>query len=95
MAPCDAREEFIARVQQTHALLRSQPGFIRDILLEKPATGEKFILVTLVEWQDAESVALAREAVAAMHRDTGFSPRDFLTRHGIEAEIGSFSAVDP
>ncbi|MFC6632904.1 antibiotic biosynthesis monooxygenase [Microbulbifer taiwanensis] len=92
--PQAARAEFLARVRQTHELLRRQSGFVQDRLLEKPATEGKFILVTMVEWQSPESVALAREAVAIMHRETGFNPQVFLARLGIEAEIGNFTEIE-
>lgn len=93
VVPNTAREEFLARVRQTHALLQEQPGFVQDILLEKPATEGNFTLVTLVEWQDSESVQRAREAVAAMHRRTGFNAQALLARLGIEAEIGNYTSI--
>jgi len=93
VVPKTAREEFLARVRQTHALLRNQPGFVRDILLEKPATGGNFTVVTLVEWQDADSVQRAREAIADMHREAGFTPRELLDRLGIEADIGNYTSI--
>ena len=42
VVPDAARAEFIGRVRMTHAVLRQQPGFVRDALLEHPgeAPGE-------------------------------------------------------
>ncbi len=36
VVPDAARAEFIGRVRMTHAVLRQQPGFVRDALLEHP-----------------------------------------------------------
>lgn len=93
IVPNPARGEFLARVRDTHRLLKEQPGFIRDFLLEQPHTQGSFILVTLVEWQDEESIQNARAAVMAMHRKTGFDTREILARLGIEADIGNYRIV--
>lgn len=95
LVPCGAREAFLSRVQQTHALLQEQPGYIRDTLLEKPATDTEFILVTLVEWQNREFLERARDLVAIEHRREGFNPQRFIAGLGVEAEIGTFMDVRP
>lgn len=90
VVPNPARGEFLARVRETHQLLKELPGFIRDFLMERSHTDDSFILVTLVEWQDEESIRNARAAVGDMHRKTGFDTREILARLGIEADIGNY-----
>lgn len=58
--PKQACEEFISKVKETHELLRNQPGFIQDFLLEQPAINQEVTLVTLAEWQDIKAVENAR-----------------------------------
>ena len=42
VVPHAAREEFLSRVRDTHRVLRRQPGFIRDALLEQVAGPGRF-----------------------------------------------------
>lgn len=93
LVPKAAREEFFTRVEQTHDMLRAQPGFVQDMLLEKPADGEKFVLATLVEWQDGASLENARKAITAAHQAAGFSPQALFDRLGIEAETGTYTCA--
>lgn len=93
LVPSASREEFLVKVQQTHAILNSQPGFIQDILLEKPATGESFTSVTQVEWENTEFLEKARAVIDARHKREGFSPRAMWDRLGIQAEIGNYISV--
>lgn len=92
--PAAARDEFLRRVSDTHQLLANQRGFVRDYLLEQPAGQDGFTLVTMAEWESQDAVERAREAVGAMHRQTGFDPRELFGRLGIKAEMGSFRTVD-
>ena len=36
----------------THAVLRQQPGFVRDALLERPGEPGQSVIVTVAEWQN-------------------------------------------
>jgi hypothetical protein len=47
VVPTQGREEFLAKVIKTHELLKQQPGFIQDFLLEQPAASREFNFVTL------------------------------------------------
>lgn len=45
--PQAAKDEFLKRVRDTHHVLRRQPGFIRDTLLEQVAGPGQFNIVTI------------------------------------------------
>lgn len=92
--PESARAEFLHRVRETHRLLRRQPGFVRDLLLESPLPGDYFTLVTMVEWQSAGALESARAVVTARHERDNFNPRALMARLGIEASLGSFTELD-
>lgn len=92
--PGAAREEFLQRVSDTHRLLANQRGFVRDFVLEQSAGPAGFNLVTMAEWESQEAVERAKEAVAALHRQMGFDPRELFGRLGITAEMGSYREVD-
>jgi heme-degrading monooxygenase HmoA len=94
VVPAGAREEFLGRVRQTHELLRAQPGFIQDFLLEQTAGPGEFNFVTMVEWEGAEAVEKARAAVMARHREMGFDPQELRARLGIRADVADYRRVD-
>jgi heme-degrading monooxygenase HmoA len=90
VVPETAREEFLRRVVQTHELLRTQAGFVRDLILEQTGGPGAFNIVTLVEWESEAAVDPVRAAVAAFHARIGFDPQAFFARAGIKPDIGLY-----
>ena len=93
VVPEAARDEFLARIRETHELLRRQPGFIRDAILEQVAGPGKFNIVTIAEWQDQAAIDAARDVVRRAHAQRGFSPQETMKRLGIEADIADYRAL--
>lgn len=93
IVPHSAREEFLPRIHSIHALLKTQPGFIQDFLLEQPIDDQCFSLVTLVEWQDQASIAAARMEVKARYEKTGFNPQQAMEQLGITMEMGNYKSL--
>ncbi|NIC04854.1 antibiotic biosynthesis monooxygenase family protein [Billgrantia bachuensis] len=93
--PEAAREEFLKRVHDTHQVLRRQPGFIRDSLLEQVAGSGRFNIVTIAEWENQEAIDAARLAVTKAHREKGFDPQESMARLGIEADIANYQPIEP
>jgi hypothetical protein len=89
-----ARGEFLAKVQATHKLLRSQPGFVRDYILEQVSGPGEFNFVTIVEWEGSEYMEPARQAVAALHERMNCNPSELLVRLGVRADIANYRGVD-
>jgi heme-degrading monooxygenase HmoA len=94
VVPVAARDEFLMRVGQTHEILRAQPGFMQDFLLERPGDDGATIIVTMVEWDSQETVDRVVPIVQAAHREMGFSPKETIARLGITAEIGVYQAIE-
>jgi hypothetical protein len=92
--PDGARSEFLARVEQTHALLRQQAGFVRDLVVEKDAGPAEFNFVTVVEWSGPADMEVAGSAVAALHKSLGFDRTAFIARTGIRADVGNYRALE-
>jgi heme-degrading monooxygenase HmoA len=92
--PAPARAEFLEKVQATHALLRTQAGFVQDAVLEQTSGPGEFNFITIVEWKNAEAMEPARKAVAALHQGMNFDPREMLTRLGIHADMGNYKRVE-
>jgi hypothetical protein len=93
--PEPARGEFLSQVHATHAVLRCQPGFVRDVILEQTSGPGGFNFVTIVEWSHAAAMEPAREAVAALHRRMNIEPKEMLARLDIRADMANYRTVDP
>lgn len=93
IVPQTAREEFLKRVHDTHRVLRHQPGFIRDALLEQIAGPGKFNIVTVAEWENQDAMDTARAAVMKAHAESGFNPQETMARLGIEADIANYKPI--
>lgn len=89
-----ARDEFLRRVRDTHDVLRRQPGFVRDALLEQVAGPGRFNIVTIAEWESQEAVDAARAAVAKAHAESGFNPQETMARLGVDADIANYRPID-
>lgn len=81
--PETARAELVGRVHETHDLLRRQPGFLQDFLVEEPSGEGTFNLMTIVEWESRGAYDGARSAVAAMRAQSGFDPKSLMQRLGV------------
>jgi heme-degrading monooxygenase HmoA len=93
IVPAEARDEFLARVRDTHAILRRQEGFIRDLILEQQSGPGSFNLVTVVEWANEDVIGQVSEAVAKHHAAIGFDRNETLARLGITADIANYAHV--
>ena len=88
--PEAARESFLRRVEETHAILRGCDGFIHDAILERCDGEGQFNLVTSVAWSGKEAMDGAKAAVLAARKATGFNPQDFMTQYAITADFGLY-----
>jgi hypothetical protein len=91
--PAHARGEFLEKVRAIHELLRSQAGFAQDFILEQASGPGELNSVTIVEWENAEAMEPARQAVAALHKRMNFDPRELFARLGIRADLGNYKRV--
>jgi heme-degrading monooxygenase HmoA len=93
VVPDAARSEFVARVLETHEVLREQEGFMGDRLLEQSSGPGEFNFVTIVQWRSQEDVNRAGQAIAALRRRTGFDPHVMFARLGIKADLGNYALL--
>lgn len=92
--PESAWAEFIQKVRLTHAVLKTQPGFIQDFILEQTDGPGEFNFVTVVIWENAEVMGAARQAVTAKHQEIGFKPAELLERLGIKADVANYARIE-
>jgi heme-degrading monooxygenase HmoA len=94
VVPEHGRDEFLGRVATTHALLRSQDGFVRDFILEQQSGPGEFNIVTFVEWSSRDAIGRVSAAVAKLHQDIGFDRQEMFSRLGIKADIANYVRLD-
>lgn len=93
IVPKNARDEFLSRIMETHRILRTQPGFLTDYILEQTDGPGKYNIVTVAEWKDQESIDAAKKTVQAEHAKNGFSPQQTMERLGVQADIANYTSV--
>lgn len=94
VVPGGARDEFLERARRTHALLKAQPGFLQDLILEQSSGPGEFNFVTIVEWANQEAVEKARAAVLSLHREMNFNPQEVFARLDIKADIANYKRLE-
>lgn len=94
VVPAAARREFLERARATQRILRSQPGFVRDVILEQSAGPGRFNFITSVEWESEGAVEAAKTVVAEFYAKSGTSPQEIVARLGIEPDIGYYKPVE-
>lgn len=92
--PSAAREEFLDKVRRTHSLLKTQPGFLQDLILEQSSGPGEFNFVTIVEWASQEAFDNARNAVQKLQREMNFNPQEIFARLGIKADIANYKRLE-
>jgi heme-degrading monooxygenase HmoA len=93
VVPEATREEFLQRVFETHDILRRQPGFLRDAILEQISGPGRFNIVTIVEWESQAAIDSARAAVEAARAASGFNAKETMARLGIEPDMANYKHV--
>lgn len=81
-------------MRRTHELLRQQPGFVEDALLENHTEQDSYDIVTIVRWSSVNDLVRAKAAVEQSHQAARFSPPEFFQRAGIKADLGTYIRVD-
>ncbi|GAA0349595.1 hypothetical protein GCM10009092_12500 [Bowmanella denitrificans] len=93
VVPQGARDEFLQRVMATHEILRKQPGFIQDQLLEQVAGPGRYNIVTIAQWQSQAAIDAAKAVVMEAHKAIGFNAQETMQRLGIEGDIGNYQLI--
>ncbi|SFI24836.1 hypothetical protein [Albimonas pacifica] len=92
--PEASRAEFLRRVGFIHRLLRTRPGFLRDLAVERPLPDGRLALATLVEWETPEDAAAAAPVVKAALEGAGLDLHADLARLEVQGEKADWQAVE-
>ena len=94
IVPEAARDEFLKTVRHTHELLRKQPGFQWDQLLEQQSGPGSFNIVTIAEWKNDEAMTAASVVIQADRETTGLDPRALMHRLNVTPDLGNYRELD-
>jgi heme-degrading monooxygenase HmoA len=94
VVPESSRDEFLSRILDTHKILRVQPGFLQDSILEQNDGPGRYNIVTVAEWESQEAIDSAKKVVQAEHAKSGFSPQQTMERLGVQADIANYIRVN-
>ncbi|MBS3651747.1 antibiotic biosynthesis monooxygenase [Pseudaminobacter sp. 19-2017] len=90
IVPPPARDEFMAKVLETHEWLWTMEGCLQNLVLEQVSGTGRYNVVTVVEWADAASLEKATAAMLHKRERDGFDPREMLARLGIVADLANY-----
>lgn len=90
VVPDEARQAFIDAVDETDAVMRMQPGFVRHELLEQVGGPGEFNFVTVAEWESDSVIPAVAAAIARHHARNRFDRNAFFAQHGIRADIATY-----
>ncbi|MGN6820767.1 MAG: antibiotic biosynthesis monooxygenase family protein [Sphingomonas sp.] len=93
VVPDAARQAFIDAVDDTDAVMRAQPGFVRHDLLEQVGGPGEFNFVTVAEWESDAVVPVVAAAIARRHAECRFDRIAFFAQHGIRADIATYRVL--
>jgi heme-degrading monooxygenase HmoA len=90
--PAAARGEFEAAMHRNLAFLTTLPGFVGHVVFEKAAGPSTFNIVTIATWESREAQEAAGARVREYYQRIGFDLPAALSRWGVKAELGNYSA---
>lgn len=91
--PDAAREPFEAAMRRNFAFIQTLPGFQGHVVFEKTGGPGRFNIATIAVWESQDAIDKAVTRVGAFYKENGIDMPALLARHGIQAELGQFSAV--
>ena len=93
IVPDSARKEFVERVHEIFAFLKTLSGCVQNHVFEQSGGQGEFNFVTITIWDSMESVEAARKAAAIKYKEIGYKPEEFLARLQIRADQAIYREV--
>lgn len=90
--PAAGRDEFVGLLERTHAVMRAQRGFVRDVIVERESDGGESSFVALIELAGTDAFERITAAIAERDRAIGLDRKEFASRHGIRFTAWTLAA---
>lgn len=91
--PEEARPEFMELLERTHRVMREQPGFIDDMILEQQAGADILSLITIIQFEGEHVLQPIIAAVARSDREAGIDRQALSRELGVEASVGFYAPI--
>ena len=88
--PVEGREEFMALVHRTHEVIRTQPGFVDDLILEQHSSAGLFNILSILQFEGEHVLQPVIAAVAKSDEEAGIDRQALSRRLGVETDIGFY-----
>ncbi|WP_160296772.1 antibiotic biosynthesis monooxygenase family protein [Sphingomonas sp. ERG5] len=93
VVPIAAEAEFLATVAEINTVFDDMDGCLQRHVLRQQGTSGDAIYMTIVEWESAATIQMAREAADAKHKEMGLDPQEMFQRLQIMADLGNYAPV--
>jgi hypothetical protein len=90
VVPPKNRDAFLKIIERTHAVVRRQHGFVRDLVLEQQSGPGMFNFVTLIELSGVEVAAQVTAALAALDAQAGVSRKEETDQLGVCSDMANY-----
>lgn len=91
--PEEARRQFMELLERTHRVMRAQPGFIDDMVLEQQAGAGLLSLITIIQFEGEHVLQPIIAAVARSDREAGIDRQALSRELGVETNVGFYAPV--
>lgn len=94
VVPAAAKHEFLERMQISRDFITKLAGFMGDAIYERTDEQGNFVCITMATWESEDAMKVAREAVQAEYKKTGFDLPAMMQRLHITIDRGLYSAME-
>lgn len=91
--PAEGREEFMMLVHRTHEVIRTQPGFVDDLILEQHSSAGPFNVLSILQFEGEHVLQPVIAAVAKSDEEAGIDRQALSRRLGVETDIGFYHSA--
>ncbi len=91
--PAEHRTALLEAVAATHEVLRTQSGFLRDLITERTHADGRIEVQTVVEWDASANIPAIVARVKEAQRARVFDTATALASWGAEADLGWWTEV--
>jgi antibiotic biosynthesis monooxygenase (ABM) superfamily enzyme len=91
--PEEARPQFMALLERTHRVMRVQPGFVDDMILEQQAGAGILSLITIIRFEGEHVLQPIIAAVARSDREAGIDRQALSRELGVESNVGFYAPI--
>ncbi len=91
--PANSKEDFVEKMNANRAIVKQQPGFIKDEVYVQQDEIGNFVFVTIATWESIAAITKAREAVQAEYNKNGFNLAAFCQKLNIKIDRGIYAPL--